>query len=226
MFSALTGKEASATLFKIWSQALGDIPPEQLSAAGNKLLKTWHYPNLPLPADVRGPIDAARAEQAKDDAENAWQAIMKHVVKWCHPDGILPFGCTPPRLSPRMDHAARAAGGTRFLWNATDEELVWAKKRFVEDFERSELLADSVALLPMRPKLALVEKPAAKQLPAADTPCSQEDAAFIRSQLETLRRQMVQLSAPAETEITDAMRERAKQAGLEAIRRFSTAAHE
>jgi hypothetical protein len=153
-FAAITGKPIeSPAVFDIWDEALAGISAEKIGIAFSRLLKTWHFPNMPLPADVRGPIDKAESAATEGRAEEAWQNLLAHVNEWCHPDGIVTFGSTVPKLSARVDHAACAAGGNRYLYDATREQLVWAKKRFIECYLRDETLQENQPLLPASPEI-------------------------------------------------------------------------
>lgn len=64
-FVALTGKTASPVLFDLWDEALRDVSPKTLGLACSRLLKSWRYPNLPLPGDVRAQEECVKEKFAR-----------------------------------------------------------------------------------------------------------------------------------------------------------------
>ena len=49
-------------------------------------MKTWRYPNLPTPGDVRAQIDQANANGLQLEAEQAWLRAFDWVQRYFHPD--------------------------------------------------------------------------------------------------------------------------------------------
>jgi hypothetical protein len=128
-FAALTGKAADPVLFSIWSEQLSDIPPDRLNGACDRLMKTWRYPNLPMPGDVRAQLDGADEKGFELEAANAWQDLLLWIERYYHPDIGVPRGA--PALPGAVEHACRAAGGFRWIARCGEDELVWARKTFL-----------------------------------------------------------------------------------------------
>jgi len=116
-----------------------------LARAFDRLAKTWAWPRLPTPGDVRGAIDNAEIKGFELKAENAWHKALDYCSRFYHPD----FGVDrhAPEMSGTMTHAIRAAGGMRFLFNCPTDDLVWAKKGFIEDYTRVHQLHQDEYLL-------------------------------------------------------------------------------
>jgi len=132
-FAAITGKVAERIQQDIWVEALSDIPAHRLNAACKRLMESWRLPNLPLPGDVRAQLEGADDKAFKLTAEAEWQKLLS----WIRDNYFLDIGirCGAPRLSPAVEHAARAAGGYHFLERCSEEELVWARKTFLATYK-------------------------------------------------------------------------------------------
>jgi hypothetical protein len=132
-FVALTGKKASDTLFDIWDRALGDIPSHRLELAGERLLATWRFPNLPMPGDVRALLDGADENAFDLEAEKEWEKLLAWISENYFPDMGIRRGA--PHLSSAVEHAARAAGRYRFLEACSPKELGFARKTFLAAYK-------------------------------------------------------------------------------------------
>ena len=111
---------------------------ETLEPLFRKALTTCKF--FPKIADILEPLTSV--EQA--DFEDEWQSLLCYCREWVHPD-IFFRGA--PELPVEIDHAARAAGGVHFLRSCSQEELVWRKKAFIEDLQRSRKTGDMAGLL-------------------------------------------------------------------------------
>ena len=139
VFAAAYDYEVTDELTGVWTVAFTDINSEQFDRACNHLLKTWvpeYGRKFPAPADVLRIVQGAQSQRVEGEAENVWGKLLNAVNRHYHPD----IGWKGPRLTERTQHAARAAGGIHFLSQCTEEELQWAKKRFVECYLRDEEL--------------------------------------------------------------------------------------
>lgn len=132
-FVAVTGKVAEPALFSIWSEQLGDIPADRLNAACDCLMKTWRFPNLPLPGDVRAQLDQAEAKGFDLEAETEWQKLLAWVRENVFPDTGIRRGA--PHLPPAVEHAAKAAGGFYFIERCPEDQLVWCRKTFLAAYK-------------------------------------------------------------------------------------------
>ena len=133
----------------LWIQDLCDIAVELLEPAFLKLERTFKptaASPFPAPAHLRELLETARSISADDEAETAWHGLLGAVQRCYHPD----LGWRGPKLAERIDHAARAANGVHYLSQCSEDDLVWAKKRFVECFPRDRELAECDGLLPAK----------------------------------------------------------------------------
>ena len=128
-FAAITGKAAERVQQDIWAEALSDIPADRLNAACEHLMKTWRYPNLPMPGDVRAQLDSADEKGFELEAATAWQDLLRWIELYYHPDIGVQRGA--PALPVSVEHACRAAGGLRWIERCGEDDLVWARKRFL-----------------------------------------------------------------------------------------------
>lgn len=119
-------------------EAFGKIDAKTLESLFQKALKACKF--FPKIAEILEPLQAA--EQA--DFEDEWQALLDYCREWVNPD--IHFSGAP-RLPVEIDHAARAAGGVRYLRACSSEELAWRKKAFIEDLQRSRKTGDLAVLL-------------------------------------------------------------------------------
>lgn len=181
---AVTGKEALPALFDIWDEQLRDIAPDKIALACDRLMKTWRYPNLPLPGDVRGQLSEAEQKGFLLEAEHEWNTARTWIEENYHPD--LGFRVKAPKLSPAVLHAIRAAGGFRRIEGCSSDALVWCKKEFIaaytnlhetgqlenllSDGEAKTILAGLVAgpSEPERKRFTPVPEPSAPLPPAAE----------------------------------------------------------
>lgn len=115
----------------LWLEGFADLPNAVLEAALKKTLLTCKFWPVKI-ADVRTHVESAEDCRAEEE----WHRALAYAREWCHPDGIIAFGATRPILPSDIDHAIRAAGGGRFLWGCSEEQLIWAKKAFLEDLKR------------------------------------------------------------------------------------------
>lgn len=139
-----TGKQLvpSPGLFDIWANALQDLPAAQIHAAGERLLKTWRFPNLPTPGDVRAQLEQADRKGFELEAEEAWRLALKWSVRYAHGGSILGHDekgrriCEEvPSLPASHVSAIRAAGGAKYLESCSTDDLTWAKKAFIAHFK-------------------------------------------------------------------------------------------
>jgi hypothetical protein len=139
-------KETAPAVAEIWAEALEGIPTDALEFAFKGTLRTCKW--FPTPADILAHIESAQDSRA----ENEWQNLLEYISRHVNPDlagaTFGNSGACAPRLSPEIDHAARAAGGLHFLLSCSQGDKVWAKKRFLEDLTRQRTSGDIAAYLP------------------------------------------------------------------------------
>jgi hypothetical protein len=132
-FVAVTGKDATPALFDIWDEQLRDIAPDKIAIACDRLMKTWRYPNLPQPGDVRAQLDDAAEKGFELESEREWQRLLSWVREYVFPDTGIRRGT--PRLAPAVEHAAKAAGGIFFIERCAEDQLVWCRKTFFASYK-------------------------------------------------------------------------------------------
>jgi hypothetical protein len=133
VFTEICQRDLTPALVAIWVEQLGDIPPDRLQQAFDRLAKTWRSNFLPTPGNVRAQLDDADSHGLTLCAEDDWQNYLAWSREYFHPDtGIAPRA---PHLSAQTEHAIRAAGGHRYIATCSEDNLQWAKRRFVADFE-------------------------------------------------------------------------------------------
>jgi len=149
-----------APILPLWQEAFSGIDAKTIESLFKRTFTTCKF--FPKVADILEPLQAA--EQA--DFENEWQSLLDFCREWVHPD--IRFSGAPS-LPPEIDHAARAAGGVQFLRECSKEELVWRKKAFIEDLQRSRKTGDLAGLLTGGELRKLLKKaaPSVALLPAA-----------------------------------------------------------
>jgi hypothetical protein len=146
----------SSALASVWVTALEDLSRETLDAMFKKLLQTWRPDfgrKFPVPADIRALRDVANANLLRHEAEMAWREALLAICDQYHPD----LGWRGPRLTERVSHAIEAANGVHYIWGCSEVDLVWAKKRFVERYEREGKLPGYTALCPSEEVRVLIE---------------------------------------------------------------------
>lgn len=140
VFGSLFGRDMSELLIASWCELLSDLVPEVVEQACRRAAETCKF--FPTPADVRVQIDRAEELDLESEAEDAWQGLLDSIAENYIPD----IGRSPP-LAWDVEHAARAAGGLHYLESCPNSELVWARKRFIEDFLRIRKTGDANHLL-------------------------------------------------------------------------------
>jgi hypothetical protein len=132
-FVALTGQEAGPVLFQLWSEHLQDIAPDLLNAACDRLMKTWRFPKLPLPGDIRAQCDQADEKGFELEAEQGWERVLAWVGENYYPDSGVRKGA--PHLPAAIEHVARAAGGYSWIEKCPLDQLVWCRKTFLAAYK-------------------------------------------------------------------------------------------
>lgn len=83
---------------------------------------------FPTPAHIHNLL----AEEKSAWAEMMWQQILSLIYKRYHPD----LGWRGLQIDDEFIPAVNAAGGVPYLWNASGEQLIWAKKEFIAQLTR------------------------------------------------------------------------------------------
>jgi hypothetical protein len=132
----------------LWLEAFADLPADVLEGAFKRTLATCKFWPVKI-ADVREHIEYAEDSRAEDE----WHALLEYCEKFVYPDAPM----RGPRLPADIAHAAGAAGGLRKLQRCPTDDLVWAKKRFIEDLTRHRKTGEIAELLPSSELRELLE---------------------------------------------------------------------
>jgi hypothetical protein len=156
LFAESYSFQLTPNLPAIWCMALDDLQLEQIETACARLLRTWKLEfgrKFPTPGDVRALITFAEKTAESAKAEKAWQFILQLLASDAyHPDtGLQSRSQGGTWFSERCDEAIRAAGGMRYIATCAEDKLVWAKKSFVEAYQRYEQLEAARPLLASAP---------------------------------------------------------------------------
>jgi hypothetical protein len=181
----------------IWTEGFSDLPNSVLEAAFRKTLRTVKYWPVKV-ADIREHVSNAEENAANVAAEEAWERVLElRRLYWC-PDLPGGFSRGMPKLSERVQQAARAAGVFRDF-ESTEGLHVWAKKRFIESFiVYGEMKQDAFLLPDGEIKRMLTSFAQAKVLPA---PCVEwnelrERGEAYRAETATLRESTAKPTEP------------------------------
>jgi hypothetical protein len=149
----------------IWVGALSDLEPEVLEAACEKSVRTYKF--FPAPAEVRALVDKTQETAVAQAAEIEWQRVLGLRRRYWDPDMPGGFSRGMPKLSERVDRAARASGVFTLQDCGPEAIHVWGKKRFIESYIAWATLEQDQFLLPDGElKNLLANAAGKKQLPA------------------------------------------------------------
>ncbi len=164
VWSRLYRRDLTEEDFAIYDELLVDLAPDQLDAACRAASPKCTF--LPTPAEIRAQIDGAMETATEQAAEVEWGRVLDLRRLYWSPDLEGGFSRGMPKLSERVQQAARASGVFRDF-ESVDGLYVWAKKRFVESFVAyGELEQDGFLLPDGEIKDLLAEFSQAKALPA------------------------------------------------------------
>lgn len=119
---------------------------------------------FPRVADILEPIENSPAPQT--EANLKWDKVLDYCRLYVTPD--LPVPSYAPKITERTMTAIRAAGGLLWIQSCPTDDLVWAKKAFVESYTDWATLKRDEYLLPDGPVKNLIAGVAeVKALPAS-----------------------------------------------------------
>ena len=135
----------TSALVNIWVDVFvrAHVAPERIGAAfdmAEKQLKFW-----PTPAEVLGFISIAEDNAAEEKAAQKWNEVRQYIREDYHPD-LKNHSGRP--ISERTRRAIKAAGGLAYLSECVADNLVFARKRFIESYLRWDELEQGKFLLP------------------------------------------------------------------------------
>lgn len=154
------GKQITSALVGVWIDALSGHKPETLKPLFRRAFAACKF--FPTPADVLEPIKQAQEAGVPVAANLKWNEVLEYCRLYVRPD--LPIPSDARKITERTMTAIRAAGGLAWIESCSTDDLVWAKKAFVESYTAWETLKRNEYLLPDGPVKKLLSD-AAKALP-------------------------------------------------------------
>jgi len=127
VFGSLFQREITPLLIGAWCELLADLDARMLEKACAEAARTCRF--FPSPGEIRALLKQAESNSFELKAETEWQKLLTWVSNNVFPDTGIRRGA--PRLSPAVEHAAKAAGGVDFLERCSKHELVFARKTFL-----------------------------------------------------------------------------------------------
>ena len=117
-------------LLPLWQEQLGGIEPDVLQHIFQNAIRTCKF--FPTIAELRGQIEKADTAGLALEAAEAWDRYLAHLRRFFHPD--IGWNRRAPHLDAITEHAARAAGGERWIESCPEEKLQWCQNAFIEDY--------------------------------------------------------------------------------------------
>ena len=153
-------QKETAPYLPLWLETFGGMEPEVLRSLFERAMRTCTF--FPTVAEILAPLEVVEQGSFEDE----WQALLDYCERWVNRD--VPNMQGKPALPADIDHAARAAGGLYYLESCSVDDLVWAKKRFIEDLARQRKTGDIAGFLPGSELRELLKNAAPRfQLPPA-----------------------------------------------------------
>lgn len=153
-------RQITEPLVGIWLEQLGTYSVEKLEPLFRLVFATCKF--FPTPADVLEPLKKLRESGAPLEAEYKWFQVLDY-ARTTSPDYVS----RPVRIKERTQAAIRAAGGLDWIRDCPEDDLQWAKKRFIEAFMSWDMLDKNQFLLPDGELKNLIAGAAEKLLPGA-----------------------------------------------------------
>lgn len=138
-----------APYLPLWTEAFGTMNPEVLLRLFQRAMRACKF--WPTVAEILAPLETAE----EGNYEEEWQALLEYCEKWVNRD--VPNVRGKPQLPADIDHAARAAGGVRYLESCSQHDLIFAKQRFIEDLARQRKTGDVAGFLPCSELRAMID---------------------------------------------------------------------
>lgn len=154
-------KQITAPLVSIWLEALAGYRVEVLETLFRQVFRNCKF--FPTPADVLEPVKKAEEGSAPLEAELKWGNVLAYANS-TSPD--IPER-NRPKISERTQAAIRAAGGIAWIRDCSRDDLVWAKKSFVQAYVQWDAIAKGAFALPEGEIQKLFTQTAEKLLPGS-----------------------------------------------------------
>ena len=151
-------KEITPALTSIWIEQLGQYPTEKLDPLFRLLFAACKF--FPTPADVLEPLRKAEGLSAPIEAEQKWEQVLAY-AQTISPD----YAGRPVKFKEQTRTAISAAGGLDWIRDCPEDDLQWARKRFIEAYAAWNALERNQFLLPDGELKNLIAGAAQKLLP-------------------------------------------------------------
>jgi hypothetical protein len=161
------GKQITPALVSIWIEELGGEPADKLAGMFRHVLRTFkadYGRTFPTIADVLQPAENSPAPQA--EANLKWDRVLEYIRVYWNPDFAGGVSRGAPRITERTMTAIRAAGGLPWIADCPRDQLVWAKKTFIESYTAWATLERDQYLLPDDSPIKALLSNAMPELPA------------------------------------------------------------
>lgn len=133
VFAENASKEVSPGLLGVWLQAFAAVEPSVLEAAFRKTLASWRITQIPPVGEIMQHITEANTTVLELSAERAWSVALRSAHDLGN-DYEIASAKEPEDQA--LVAGVRAAGGWRWIAQCSDEQLVWAKKTFLDIYEK------------------------------------------------------------------------------------------
>ena len=140
----LNAKE-QAVYCSTWEEGFSDVDEGRLKAAFIACLRSHMFKTIPTIGDIRRHLQNAESNKAEEEAAQKFDEVLRYFREECHPDLK---DRQPRKISERTRRAINAAGGARHLRECIGDDLVFARKRFIESYLRWNELEQGRFLLP------------------------------------------------------------------------------
>jgi hypothetical protein len=155
-------KEDVAPRLPLWLEAFGGMDADTLEKLFRRAIRSCKF--FPRVAEILEPIESSPLGQ--QEAELKWTRVLDYCRIYVTPD--LPVPSYAPKITERTMTAIRAAGGLYWIQSCPSDDLVWAKKAFIESYAAWAVLKRDEYLLPDGPVKNLIAGIAeVKELPAS-----------------------------------------------------------
>ena len=133
---------------------------ETLNKLFRRAMRTCKF--FPRVAEILEPIESSPLGQ--QEAELKWTRVLDYCRVFVTPD--LPVPSYAPKITEQTMTAIRAAGGLHWIQSCPSDDLVWAKKAFIQSYTAWAILKRDEYLLPEGPVKSLIANAAeTKALP-------------------------------------------------------------
>jgi hypothetical protein len=128
---------------QMWEEAFVGLELRALQAAFAKTLRACKF--FPKVADILEHVEQAKQNGDEEQAALKWDEVIGKIRRNYHPDL---GGWCGGKIAERTRRAINCAGGMAYLSECVGDNLVFARKRFIESWLRWDELQQDQYLLP------------------------------------------------------------------------------